>query len=119
MFYSRPLAAVACWTLLASSCLAQTTKPSVAVPDEGAFDPVPAIAQDSIPRDQVLKMDQAELGQLFQSADADRLLKAHELIESYFATSRIAERKTIATGLEELHLAPGIIGRLTRLRLHW
>src|SRR5690348_8305972 len=104
---------------LASSCLAQTTKPSVAIPDEKAFDPVPAIAQDSIPHDQLLKMDQAELGQLFQSADAEGLLKAHELIESYFATTRIAERKTIVAALEETKLSPGIIGRLARLRLHW
>src|SRR5690348_11857587 len=119
MIRTGSFAGFACCLMLASICFGQASRPSLAVPDEGAFDPVPAMSAEPIPRDQLLKMDETELGKLFQTADADRLLKAHELIESYFAASRLAERKPIVAALEELHLPVGIIGRITRLRLHW
>src|SRR5215207_8500890 len=73
-------------------------------------------AADPIPRAQLEQIYRHELEGLYQPADADKVLAAHELLERYFATTRSAERKKLVSELEGAGLDVNLLGRLCRIR---
>jgi hypothetical protein len=85
--------------------LAQTTRPTSLPTDQ------------RIPRSQLDSIYRTELGRLYNSADSEKLYRAQELIERYFVEP--PARKDIVRSLELLSLNPGIIGRMTRIRMAW
>lgn len=99
-------------------CLAQKP-PFPPVPPEGGADAVPALSQQPLPADVREKLYRTELGDVFRPADLPQLMHGHELLEDYFAATKSADRKAAVNSLEQTHLPPGVLGRLTRIRLHW
>ena len=92
-------------------------RPVVAVPaSQPGMSPA---AEETIPPDELRKIDQAELGALYRPALDGSLRTAHELIEKYFAATSAADRKSIESSLEATKLDPNVLGRATRIRLHW
>src|SRR5437588_2960949 len=75
--------------------------------------------EETVPRDALRQMYQAELGALYRPGQDDTLFAAHELIERYFATPSAGERKSVLQSLEATKLDPNVLGRLARLRMHW
>ncbi len=72
-----------------------------------------------IPEVTLQEMYHHELGFAYRPADAPRLYQAHQLIEEYFEASRSADRKAIVAKLEATGLDANLLGRITRLRMHW
>lgn len=109
-------------SIRASSCL----RVSFCFLLAAAFTPLTADAQRgpaSLPTNQAMPraaLDQIyrrELGELYKPSDSDELFQANQLIEQYFAVP--AARKTVLKALEATGLPPGIVGRLTRVRMDW
>ena len=76
-------------------------------------------AEESVPRDALRQMYQAELGTFYRPGRDDALFAAHELIERYFASPSAGERKTILQSIESTKPDANVLGRLCRLRMHW
>ncbi|MBC8107339.1 MAG: hypothetical protein H7Z14_12170 [Anaerolineae bacterium] len=68
-------------------------------------------------RDTLATIYARELGDKYDPAKLDSLIDAHRLIEDYFANP--PERKSIVTRLVDTKIDPNILGRLTRVRMHW
>ncbi|HZK79499.1 MAG TPA: hypothetical protein VFC46_00490, partial [Humisphaera sp.] len=94
--------------------------PEIAVPTTGKSDPPITISQDTvIPRDVLIGMYRAELGDRFHVEDVERLLAAHQVIERYFDAPGAPDRKQAVRDLEATKLDIGTVGRMLRLRLRW
>lgn len=74
---------------------------------------------ETIPPGTLAEMFRAELGQAYDPVLADRLDRAHALLEQYFASHSAGERRTIVQSLEATKIDPGVLGRLCRIRSHW
>lgn len=61
----------------------------------------------------------AELGPLYHPADLQRIYWAHLLIERYFAAVEPEQRHGIVSQLQATQLDPGLLGRISRIRLGW
>ena len=72
-----------------------------------------------IPRDTLQSMYRAELGPLYNPADADRLYSTHELIEKYFSATSSEDRKALTKSIDAVGLDPNLLGRLCRIRMSW
>jgi len=70
-----------------------------------------------MPRAQLVQLYQRELGPLFNPAQADALYAAHKLIEQYFAQPD--KRKDLTKSIEATGIDPNVLGRITRIRMHW
>ena len=70
-----------------------------------------------IPRAQLAQLYQRELGPLYKSDQADALYAAHKLIEQYFAEPD--KRKELIKSIEATGIDPNLLGRITRIRMHW
>jgi hypothetical protein len=103
--------------LVATSHGAKLPKPGV--PVQGKGDPVPALSQDTIPRETLVAMYRTELGKRFHDEDADKLYQAHELLEQYFVAPTVGQRKTLAKAIQDVGLDAGLVGRICRIRMHW
>lgn len=79
---------------------------------------LPAEVQ-TIPPDELAKLDATQLVGDFPPQDPAKLASVHRLIEDYFAPGSFAQRKRIAGQIEKLALDPAVVGRLTRVRAHW
>jgi hypothetical protein len=82
----------------------------------------PATTQSSaeeIPPDVLRTMYQRELGELHQRASFEQLHEAHRLIEQYFRATTAADRRELTTQIESTGIDANILGRITRIRLHW
>lgn len=89
-------------------------RPSVAVP------PAPVeVQQQTIPPETLQQMYRRELGDRYNPADAGKLYEAHQLLEEYFAATRVNARRDVVKKLEALGLPVGLVARLARLRTHW
>src|ERR1700722_19857513 len=95
------------------------TQPASAPPAEPIAQPVTRPSWPAIPESVLQEMYAQELGQKYNPADAGKFYAAHQLIEQYFESARLAERKQIAGRIEAIGLDPNIVGRLTRLRMYW
>src|SRR3954454_6051844 len=71
----------------------------------------------AMPRDVLLKIYQNDLGPKYDPTHADALIRAHALIEDYFA--KPTERKAITQQLESTNIDPNLLGRLARIRMNW
>ena len=91
-------------------------RPTIEVPPAPAAEPV---AKQTISRETLEKMYEAELGELYDPADADAVYAAHQLLEQFFAEPASQARAGIIEQLRETKLDPNLIGRLTRIRMHW
>jgi hypothetical protein len=69
--------------------------------------------------DELAAMYKSELGDLFKPELTDRVRQAHEHIERYFAATSRQDRAAAVQALEASGLNPNLLGRLTRLRMHW
>jgi predicted esterase len=76
-------------------------------------------AAESIPRADLERMYARELEGLYVPADADKVYAAHQLIERYFAPGPGGARRQVVKELEATGLDANLLGRLTRLRMHW
>src|SRR4051794_11337702 len=92
--------------LIGTAAIAQTISPTTV-----STKPV------AMSRDVLLKIYQNDLGPKFDPAHADGLMKAHALIEDYFA--KPTERKAITQQLESTNIDPNLLGRLARIRMNW
>ena len=90
--------------------------PVLPVPPAGPGVP---LEPQAMPRDTLLGLYRTELGTLYQPNNADAILQAHGLIESYFAAPSLTQRRTLVKSIGALNLDPAIIGRLTRVRARW
>lgn len=116
----RCVAAVVVLAFVGGLVAAPRPRPTVAVPP--ATEPATASTRPTWPpvRPETLAaMDQTELGALYRPASSAAYLRAHELIERYFETAKLSERKQIVRELEATALPPAVIGRLCRIRLYW
>jgi pimeloyl-ACP methyl ester carboxylesterase len=123
----RSCAAIVLLAFVGGLLAAPRPRPSVAVPPP--TDPAPAGGAATqaatrptwppVPRDVLTTLYRTELGPLFRPESADAYFRAHELIERYFETAKLAERKQVVRALEATELPPGVIGRLCRLRMYW
>ena len=98
-------------SVVAAGLQAQSTAP--ARPSATAVSTQP----QAMDRKSLVAIYQRELGDKFDPAMTDQLIHAHELIEKYFAVP--SERKAITAALEETGIDANILGRLTRIRMHW
>ena len=98
-----------CFTLIA---FAQSTAPAITATTVPTSRPA-----DQIPRATLVQMYQSELADKFDPAMADQLVRAHELIERYFAEPD-ARKETVAE-LEKTGIDPNVLGRLVRIRMGW
>jgi pimeloyl-ACP methyl ester carboxylesterase len=89
---------------------------AVEVPPAPAAEPVKA---EPIPRATLEAMYSRELGKLYEPGHADRVFAAHELLESFFAEPTSKGRAEIIKQIRATELDPHLIGRLTRIRMHW
>lgn len=89
---------------------------AVEVPPAPAAEPV---AAEMIPRGTLKTMYAAELGKRYKPDDADRIYAAHELLEAFFAEPASKARSRIVEKIRGTELDPNLLGRLTRLRMHW
>ncbi|WP_428939098.1 alpha/beta hydrolase-fold protein [Fontivita pretiosa] len=87
----------------------------VAQPAPPSTQPIPT--SQPIPRQQLDQMYRAELGQLYNPADADKLYQANLLLERYFAAPD--QRRAVVQSLQALGLDANLIGRLARIRMTW
>lgn len=60
-----------------------------------------------------------ELEGFYPPATFEQVYAAHKLLEDYFASGSAAGRAKAVKGLKATALSPVLLGRLTRLRLHW
>jgi hypothetical protein len=97
----------------------QQKAPFPPAPEEGKFDPVPAIATQPMPREELMKVYRAELGARFDAAHGDQLEAAQQLIEKYFAASSSSDRKGIVQSIEAAQDDPATLGRMAHIRLYW
>lgn len=98
---------------------APASKPSVAVPPSVEPPPTTRPAWPPVPKDELLRIYQTELGDRFRPIDADRYYAVHELIERYFEAATMADRKAIAKQITAMEIDPVIVGRLCRVRMYW
>jgi len=106
---------------LAGAVLCAVVAACIAVPAKGQST-APAVApseQSTIPDDVLIGMYRSELREAFHVEDAAKLLAAHRLIETYFASASTADRRAVAQKLEASGLGCVAVGRLVRLRMHW
>ena len=78
----------------------------------------PAITE-TIPRETLEAMYARELGRRYNAADADRMHDAHVLLESFFAEPSAKARQELIPKIRDTKLAPDLLGRLARIRMHW
>jgi predicted esterase len=81
--------------------------------------PAEAVPPQTIPRETLESMYVAELGKRYKPENADRVYAAHELLEQFFAEPASKTRAEIVQKIRDTKLDPGLLGRLTRLRMHW
>jgi hypothetical protein len=85
----------------------------------------PASRPTSIPTSQLIppaELDplyRRELGARYRAADADKLPRAHELIEKYFAATTARAREDAVAELSQTKLDADVLGALTRLHMDW
>jgi predicted esterase len=72
----------------------------------------------TIPDTDLREMYRRELGDFLAGSSFEKFRAAHGLIESYFSTTG-ETRRALVQQLEASGVDPAVIGRLTRLRLHW
>lgn len=101
-----------------AACAFGAKLPDVPVPANGPGAPPPP-TQETVPAAQLQAMYRRELGDRYNPTQFDALLGAHQLIEQYFASPTAAQKKAIVAKLDATKLDPNLLGRLTRLRLHW
>jgi predicted esterase len=94
--------------------LVLTLLPQLAFAQRG---PASLPASQAIPRATLDQMYRRELGNLYRAADAEKLYRANQLVETYFASA--SDRKQTIQAIESLQLDPNIIGRITRIRMDW
>jgi dienelactone hydrolase len=105
--------------VIATASRGKIPEPGVPAPGQ-AGEPTPAVDEKKdIPREVLLGMYRAELGERYKDADADKLLKVQDLIEQYFDADSAGLRKQAVEQLKASGVAADIIGRLTHIRLHW
>jgi hypothetical protein len=117
----RAVSVVLCLLPLVSksaSAQERTNRPRPAVAIPAATTP-PVAEEPTIPDNVLQQMYRRELGDRYNPADAPKLLKAHQLLEDYFAATQATARKPIVAQLEATGLDVGTVGRLARLRMHW
>jgi hypothetical protein len=68
-------------------------------------------------RETLAKLYALELGEKYDAGQLDELIDAHRLIEDYFANP--PQRKSIVQQLEATKIDANILGRMTRIRMHW
>jgi pimeloyl-ACP methyl ester carboxylesterase len=111
---------LACVGILIVATVTRGRVPAVTIPAEGQGNPAPKIAEDKpIPRDVLIGMYRTELGKLFNDADVDKLLAAHQIIESYFSATSADLRKQAIQSLKQSGVDAAILGRLCRIRMYW
>lgn len=98
---------------------ASAAQPVMPAPAEGQLDPFPAPDPALIPREALIGMYRAELGDEFSASKADALYQVHGLIESFFATTGLEQRKSLAKMIEASGISPAAIGKLLRIRMSW
>src|SRR5262245_2417624 len=86
----------------------QSSRPT-ATPTIPTTQPIPRAALD--------EMYKAELGRLYDPAQADILYRAHALLERYFDSPD--DRKQTLKTIESLNIDPNVLGRLARIRMNW
>ena len=106
-------------TLLLLFVASASAAPVLPIPQPGQGDPTPALDSQGIARESLLKMYQAELGDRFHPDQGAALYQTHALIESFFATPGMMQRRSIIKLIEASGIDPAIIGRLARLRMNW
>ena len=74
---------------------------------------------NSMPRQLLESIDKAELGKLYNPADADRYYEIHKLLEMYFATSSVEDRRALTKWISQFGVDANVIGRLVRIRMDW
>lgn len=94
-------------------------KLSVAVPPPVEPPPTTRPSWPPIPKETLVAMYRAELGDRFRPEQVDRLHQVHELIERYFEAGTMADRRRVATQLHDAEIDPVIVGRLCRVRMYW
>ncbi len=77
-----------------------------------------APATQPISRDMLLQMYAQELGNLWKPELGDRLYKAHQLVETWFAADGDGRKKILAD-LKGIDVDPNLVARITRLRMNW
>jgi hypothetical protein len=91
-------------------------KLTIEVPPAPATQPANA---ETIPRDELERIYATELGKRFKAEDVGALYDAHILLEQYFSESSAKTRLDILKKLRDTKLDPNLLGRLTRIRMHW
>lgn len=91
-------------------------KLKIEVPPAPAIQPADA---ETVPRPELERIYASELGKRFKLADANAIYDAHVLLEQYFADGSAPSRQAIVKRLRESRIDPNLLGRLTRIRLHW
>jgi predicted esterase len=107
------------WTLLLLLGACVCAAPVLAIPQAGQGDPTPAADPQGIPRESLLAMYQTELGDRFHPDQAAALYQAHALLESFFATPGMGQRRSIIKSIEATGIDAATIGHLARLRMNW
>src|SRR5579862_9101759 len=108
---TRTIAALqmSCLGFLIVAGVLRAKMPAPGIPAEGKADPVPTVSENVlIPRDVLIGMYRAELGERFHDADADKIYAAHQVLETFFDASSVAQRKQIIQSLEQTGVAPEI-----------
>ena len=93
-------------------CVFFVTLSTLAQPAES-----PLKTDAEIPKATLLQLYQRELGPLYNPQQAEALYAAHKLIEQFFATPE--KRKELIKSIEATGIDPNILGRITRVRMHW
>jgi hypothetical protein len=125
----RRFAVVLLWTCAVAGLFAaaQASPPSAPTPPpvgptpSAAPETTPAArpAVDTIPQATLQEMYRRELGNKYRPEDAARLHAAHVLVEEFFSATTAQERKAVVAKLHATGLDPNLIGRITRVRMHW
>ena len=76
-------------------------------------------ASDAIPQATLQEMYRASWAGSTSRRTPAELHDAHVLVEQFFAATTAQERKAAVAKLEATGLDPNLIGRITRLRMHW
>lgn len=118
-FLRRDLPVIACALSLLAATTGGARTPKPGVPAQGKNDPIPALSEETIPRETLVEMYQTELGKRFRAEDADKLYQAHELLEQFFVATTKGERTTLVKAIEGVGLDAGLVGRICRIRMHW
>jgi hypothetical protein len=109
--------ALVCVTSLLAGWL-QARPVSPGVPEESKSNPTLEPAESMLPADVRDGLYRDELGKLADGVDMTAIAASHELIEGYFAGDG-AGRKQAVAALKQSKIDANILGRITRIRLHW